>query len=309
MRIPVITGPTAVGKTAISLDLAERYGCEIISADSRQVYRELTIGTAKPSRSDLSRIKHHFVDERALHEPFSAGIFASEAWERIGQVLERGRCPLVVGGSTLYLTALQEGLADIPPVPEEVRASLQARLGAEGAEALHAELTRVDPESARRIPASKTQRLVRALEVFLGTGVPLSAHQASHHPPPYRFRTVVLSRDRQELYARINRRTEEMLEEGLIDEVKAILDAGYSPQLPALQTIGYREIIQYLNGEVSLDQAGTLVARNTRRYAKRQLTWFRRYAAYAWLPASAPASDLANELFPGQRTPISRQDE
>src|SRR5690606_3781660 len=164
LRIPVITGPTAVGKTELSLLLAEEFGCEVVSADSRQIYRELTIGTAKPSANDLRRAPHHFIDELSLGEPFSAGRFAAAAEERIRQILDRGRIPLVVGGSTLYLTALQKGLAAIPEIDVDVRFEVHTRLEREGADALFRELVRVDPAAAATMDATKTQRLVRALE-------------------------------------------------------------------------------------------------------------------------------------------------
>ena len=278
--VPIITGPTAVGKTAICLELADELDAEIISADSRQVYRELTIGTAKPTPAEQARIPHHFIDERSLGEPFSAGIFAEEAYERIRAIRDRGRVPLVTGGSTLYLQALQYGLANIPGVDAEVRAALQQRLEAEGAALLYAELRRVDPAAAATMDPTKTQRLVRALEVYHGTGRPLSSYFDDQPEPPVTFQTVVLVRDRRDLYARIERRADQMLQQGLLDEVQTLLERGIDFSQSALRTIGYRETAAYLQGRIPYDEMVRRLKRDTRRYAKRQLTWFRRFSFF-----------------------------
>lgn len=273
----------------MSLALAERLDAEIISADSRQIYRELIIGTAKPTPEEQARVPHHFIDELDLGTPFSAGEFARRANERIHDIVERGRVPLVAGGSTLYLHALQFGMADIPPVSPDVRQHLEARLDEEGATVLFDELNRVDPASAATLDATKTQRLVRALEVYHGTGRPLSSYHEDQSPPPFTFDVFVLNRDRQALYGRINQRVDEMLARGLLDEVRGLLDRGIDPALQALQTIGYQEPIAHLRGEIDYDEMVRLIKRNSRRYAKRQLTWFRRYPSFQWVSVeSAP---------------------
>jgi tRNA dimethylallyltransferase len=289
-----IAGPTAVGKTELSLDVAEALDAEIISADSRQVYQELTIGTAKPSPAAQARVPHHFIGERSLHEPFSAGTYAEEANDRIREVLQRGRSPLIVGGATLYLHALQEGLADIPDVDEEVREWLEQRLEEEGPESLYQELENVDPAQAEKNDPTKTQRVIRALEVYHGTGKPLTHYYETQPEPPFTYNTVVLNRDRDVLYDRINRRVDRMLERGLLDEVEKVMEIdGVRLDEPPLSTIGYREPIQYLRGELEYDEMVRLVKRNTRRYAKRQLTWFRRYDDYVWMDAErTTAEDL-----------------
>jgi tRNA dimethylallyltransferase len=297
---PVLTiaGPTAVGKTEISLDVAERLDAEIISVDSRQVYEELTIGTAKPSPAAQDRVLHHFIGERTLREPFSAGAYAEAANDRIRDILDRGNRPLVVGGSTLYLHALQYGLADIPEVDDEVRGRLEDRLEKEGQEALYAELQDVDPEQAAEMDATKTQRVVRALEVYHGTGKTLSHYYENQPEPPFEYKTVVLNRDREKLYERINRRVDQMLEEGLLDEVRDVMAIrGVQLDEPPLSTIGYREPIQHLRGEIDHDEMVRLVKRNSRRYAKRQLTWFRRYDEYEWrsAPDTSP-TDIVDVL-------------
>ncbi len=288
----ILTGPTAVGKTAVSLDLADRLGAEIISADSRQVYRELTIGTAKPETDELARIPHHFIDELDLGEPFSAGRFAEQAYARIRDILSRGRVPFVVGGSTLYLHALQFGLADVPPVDPEIRRSLENRLAEEGAGALFDELHRLDPASAATLDPTKTSRLVRALEVYYGTGRPLSAYHAEQQPPPFTFDVTVLHRDRAELYARINQRVDLMLNRGLLDEVRGLLERGADPSLYALRTIGYQEPIAFLKGEIDHAEMVRLIKRNSRRYAKRQVTWMRRYPQFRWRPVDTVLEDF-----------------
>lgn len=281
-----IAGPTAVGKTDLSLEIAEQLGAEIVSADSRQVYRELTIGTAKPSAEAQERVPHHFIGERSVRNPFSAGAYAREANERIKSIRVRGRTALVVGGATLYLHALQYGLAEIPDVDDEVREWLEERLEEEGPQTLYDELAEVDPVQAEKNDPTKTQRVIRALEVYHGTGKPLTHYHEQQPDPPFTYTTIVLNRDREILYNRINRRVDRMLERGLLDEVRDVMDIdGVQLDEPPLSTIGYREPIQHLRGEISYDEMVRLVKRNTRRYAKRQLTWFRRYDEYTWINA------------------------
>jgi len=287
-----IVGPTAVGKTEISLEVADRLNAEIISSDSRQVYRELTIGTAKPSPEAQSRVPHHFIGERNLQEPFSAGTYAEEAHDRIRDVLDRGHVPIVVGGATLYIHALQYGLADVPDVDDEVRAWLEERLEQEGPEPLYEELKEVDPTQAEKADPTKTQRVIRALEVYHGTGMPLTHYHENQPDPPFTFTTVVLNRDREVLYDRINRRVDHMLERGLLDEVREVMEIeGVQLDEPPLSTIGYREPIRHLRGEIEYDEMVRLIKRNTRRYAKRQLTWFRRYDEYVWMDAGTTSPE------------------
>ncbi|PEN15077.1 tRNA (adenosine(37)-N6)-dimethylallyltransferase MiaA [Longibacter salinarum] len=291
---PILTlvGPTAVGKTSLSLALAQQLNAEIISADSRQVYEELTIGTAKPSPSELAQAPHHFIGERSVEgPPFSAGAFADAANARIREIRDRGKQAIVVGGSTLYVHALQEGLADIPDVPTSVREELSARLENEGPEALYAELQEVDPTQAEKNDPTKTQRVIRALEVYHHTGKPLTHFYENQPEPPFSYRTVVLNRDRQKLYDRINRRVDQMLDAGLLDEVREVMELDVNLDEAPLSTIGYREPIQHLRGDINRDEMIRLVKRNSRRYAKRQLTWFRRYDDYVWLEADGAAPE------------------
>jgi len=284
--ITVIAGPTGVGKTAISISLAEALGTdglEIISADSRQVYRQMKVGTARPDDDETQVVPHHFLADRNLDEPYSAGIFGREAEKCIGQILERGHSPLVVGGSTLYLRALTDGLADIPAIEPEVRRQLNERLREEGVEILYNELCTVDANFSSTMDISKSQRIIRGLEVWYGTGHRLSDYFTAQSTPAYVYTYIILDRERSDLYDRINSRVDRMIRRGLVDEVSSILEAGFDPELNALQTIGYREVIRHLNGEWSSETMIDEIKKNTRRYAKRQLTWFRGLSEARWI--------------------------
>ncbi len=286
--ILALVGPTAVGKTSISILVAEAQGAEIISADSRQVFRALTIGTAKPSSAELSRVPHHFIGELKLNERYSAGTFAEQANIRISDILARGKVPLIVGGSTLYLQALLHGLSATPPPDPSIRHMLETRLQREGSHVLYRELRAADPALARTLDPTKSQRLIRGLEVYLQTGQPLSSFHARRIPPPYRYDIKVLNRDRERLYSRINLRVERMLEQGLVDEVRTILARGPKHSMPVLRTIGYKEVAAFVAGNTDETEMVRLIKRNTRRYAKRQLTWFRRYPEICWIDLDNP---------------------
>jgi tRNA dimethylallyltransferase len=294
--IPVITGPTGAGKSNLAIALAKRWRAEIVSADSRQIYRKMDIGTAKPSLLELASIPHHLIDERWPDESISAGEFARLAWERIADIQSRGRSALIVGGSTLYVKAITEGIANLPAGSPEIRAQLMKRLANDGSGALFDELARIDPDAAETMDPSKSQRIVRALEVYLSTGRPISDHQKDHISPPFDFRVSVLSMDRAELYDRIERRVDNMLELGLVSEVISLVEEFGSAAAP-LSTIGYREIIDHLEGTHDLDTAVGLIKRNTRRYAKRQLTWYRSGADYSWFDATRDKSDTLAAYF------------
>lgn len=284
--MPVLVGPTASGKTPVSLLIAAGLNAEIISADSRQIYKRLDIGTAKPSGEELSRVRHHFVDEMPPDRDFNAGEFGIRGREVVGEVFARHKIPLVVGGSGLYLQALVDGFFEGVPSDPETRSELYRRLREAGPEKLYGELKRVDPLSASRMLPSNTHRVMRALEVFMLTGTPISElHQV---PVRIGFTPVFagLRWNRKLLYARIDRRVDRMIERGLLDEVKGILEGGYSPRLNALQSPGYREVIAHLEGSISFSEMVELIKRNSRRYAKRQLTWFRKDQRIAWFDLS-----------------------
>ncbi|HRK75322.1 MAG TPA: tRNA (adenosine(37)-N6)-dimethylallyltransferase MiaA [Rhodothermales bacterium] len=276
-RIQVFAGPTAVGKTAYAIEYALRNNGEIVSADSRQIFKELHIGTAKPSEAELRAVPHHFISEKNLSEPYSAGIFASEANARLADILAREKNPIVCGGSTLYLQALVYGLSEIPEAAPEVRNNLMIELSERGSKALFQELVLADPAYAQTLDPTKTQRLIRGLEVIRSTGKPISFFHQQQSRPPFTFDVTVLNRERKTLYERINLRVDQMLQEGLINEVQEILHAGFSPEINPLKTIGYQEPIAYLLGALSYEQMIALLKQHTRNYAKRQLTWFRRF--------------------------------
>lgn len=296
MPIHAIVGPTAVGKTALGIKLAQFLDGEIISADSRQIYKELSIGSAKPTAQELALVPHHFIDELRLGEYYSAGLFAEQAAARIGEILERNRVPIVVGGSTLYLHALIHGLSPLIPSDMEVRTSIANRLADLGKEALYEQLCRVDPDSANTMDPTKTTRVMRALEVFELTGIPLSRFHDAPKTPPYSFSVTVLTLDRSVLYRRIEQRVDSMLEAGLIGEVQNIRDMQLDRTLPALKSIGYKEALAYLDGLCTWPDMIEILKRNSRRYAKRQITWFRRYEAYQRIDADTPDDVLIKTL-------------
>lgn len=288
-RVVVICGPTAVGKTALAVRLAQQFPCEVISADSRQVYRGLDIGTAKPSAAEQAALPHHLIDVVEPDQPFSAADFARRAAVAIDGIVGRGRWPLLVGGTGLYLRSLLAGLVALPGEDRDVRAELLAEEGRLGDGALHRRLAGVDPVLAARLAPRDLVRIVRGLEVFLLTGRPLSVWQAEHalSERPYRVLSLGLALPRDELYRRIDRRVEVMLTAGLLAEVRALLERGFAPELKSLQTIGYRELVRSLRGELPLAEATALIQRETRRYAKRQLTWFGSDREIIWVDSFA----------------------
>ena len=280
----VLTGPTAVGKTAVALALAEYSPCEIISADSRQVYRMMNIGTAKPARDELASVPHHFIDICNPDEVYSAGQFGREARARVLEIQQRGKHALIVGGSGLYLRALLEGFAEELPSNRALQDELKHRAEQEGTAVLHAELAQLDPLSAEHIHPHDGHRIVRALEVFHSRQTSMRAlWETRGEPAPFAYRTFCLNLERATLYSRINRRVEKMLEAGLLEECRQLLARGYHPQLNALQTVGYQEAFNFLAGE--LDEAAMLelIQRHSRQYAKRQLTWFRKMPHCEWI--------------------------
>lgn len=284
LLIPAIVGPTAVGKTAIGIRIAETQRWEIISADSRQIYRQLDIGTAKPTSEERSRAPHHLIDVVDPWEVYSCGRYRTEATAAIERVRERGRVPIVVGGSGLYLRALERGLFDGPERNESLRAELRQFVEREGREALHEKLARTDPLSARRIHPRDTERVIRAIEVFEITGYSISELQrTSTRPGTFSLRIVGLTRPREILYNLINERFERMIGMGLIEELRRLMDKGFSEAWPSFRTVGYREMVGYLRGELSYSAAKEGAKMQTRRFAKRQMTWLHRVPVAAWL--------------------------
>jgi tRNA dimethylallyltransferase len=277
-NIPVIIllGPTAVGKTKVSIVLAEGLQGEIISADSRLYYRGMDIGTAKPSRKLRARIPHHLVDVTAIDQPWSLAQFLEGARQAIREVHSRGKLPLVVGGTGQYLRALVEGWQPPPKAEDKrFRREMRAFAAAHGSEALHKRLLAVDPQTAGKIEHQNVRRVIRALEIHHVTGRPPSVVQKKI-PPPYRILQIGLYRPRKELYARIDQRIEEMLAAGLLAEVETILSKGYDPSQPPLSAIGYRQIIAHLRGDIRLSEAVERMKRCTRLFVRRQANWFKR---------------------------------
>jgi tRNA dimethylallyltransferase len=274
-RVAALVGPTAVGKTAVALSLAESLGAEIVNADSLQVYRELNIGTAKPTLAERAQIIHHLIDVADPPEPYDAARYCREGRAVLAGLHRRGVPPLVVGGTGLYLKALLAGLFVEGSPQGPVRDRLRRELGAQGLPALYARLLHLDPDTAARLHPHDTYRILRALEVMEATGRPLSALIAAHRfaDAPYAVLKLGLALPREELYRRIELRVEVMLAAGWLDEVEDLLRR-YPPDLKPLQALGYRHLINYLTGRWSWEEALTWLARDTRRYAKRQLTWF-----------------------------------
>ncbi len=287
----VILGPTASGKSALALAVAKKIGGEIISADSRQVYRELDIGAAKPSPEALREVKHHFINEKDIGEPFTAGDFATEAVERIRDIHRRGKRAVVAGGSTLYLEGLIEGFADLPPADPEIRARLLDELEREGNERLFAKLLERDPDQAATLDPTKSQRLIRSLEIIEITGLSVTELQArgKQRQGDLSFAVTGLAMPREVLYQRINQRTDEMIEAGLSGEAEGLFHKYHellaSGKTSALQSVGYQELFQYFDGKIAFDEAVSQIKQHTRNYAKRQLTFFRNRLTVNWVNA------------------------
>ena len=298
-KVLMIVGPTAVGKTAVSLRLAEAHSSEIVSADSRQVYRYMDIGTAKPTAAELAEIPHHFISTQNPDEYYSAGQYGREARQCIGLLQQKGVHPVVVGGSGFYIRALVDGLFAPKISDPGVKEKWRRRIESDGKEAVFAALAKVDPVTAGRLHINDTQRIVRALEVFEITGRPISDYRQQEAIPP-RFCPlfVGLKLPREVLYHRIDERVDEMIKAGLVDEVESLKQRGYGPELNSLRTVGYAEVFDYLSGLISKEEMVELIKRHTRQYAKRQMTWFRRDERIHWLAADdKSAEEIADEII------------
>jgi len=290
-----LCGPTAVGKTEISLQIAERFACEIVSVDSMQVYRYMDIGTAKPTSAERDRVPHYLIDIVDPDDDYTLGRFVEDGDKAIASICGHGNIPLLTGGTGLYFRGLLEGVFDENAYSaDEIESgerktkspgqNLRERLHKDGNEVLHRELAQVDPESAERIHPNDSQRVLRALEIYYSTGIPWSRHLAKQKKKesPYQALKIGLTRPRKELYARIDTRVMLMAEQGLLAEVQKLLAMGYDGKLKSLQSIGYRHMLNYLDGRWSWEQALEFMARDTRHYAKRQYTWFNSDAEIIW---------------------------
>ena len=272
----LLLGPTACGKSALALALAERLRVEIVSIDSAQVYRGMDIGTAKPGAAERARVPHHLLDLREPDQPYSAADFVRDATRAIGEILGRARLPLAVGGTMLYARALRSGLSDLPPADASVRSRIETQAHELGWPALHVKLREVDPATAARLPPNDSQRIQRALEVFELTGTPLSQLQGAAKGPALHLLTIaLLPADRAGLHRRIERRFDEMLAAGLLDEVRRLMARGLDADLPSLRSVGYRQALRHLRGETTLAQFRAEAIAATRQLAKRQITWLR----------------------------------
>lgn len=279
-ELVIILGPTGVGKTDYAIDMAVALGSPVISADSRQIFKEMKIGTAPPSKEQLERVKHYFIFSNSVAEYYTAGRYELEAMALVEELFKTHDKLVMAGGSGLYIDAFCNGLDDFPPADQALRAELTARADNEGLESLVKQLAVIDPESYSSIELSNKQRVIRAVEVTLQTGRKFSDWKSSPKKQrPFKITKLGLTRDRVELYDRINRRVDLMIENGLVDEV-----AGLAPfrSMPALNTVGYKELFDYLDGRQSLDAAIELIKRNSRRYAKRQLTYWGRDNSISW---------------------------
>ena len=284
-KLIVISGPTCSGKSALAVELAQLLGAEIINADSMQVYRGMNIGTAKLPVSERKGVPHHLIDIVNPDQEFNAALFQCYALTIIKDLHKKNTPVIVVGGTGLYVKTLLRGLSKAPPSNSSIRQTLTAECKKRGPSSLHQRLSRLDKSAAESIHPMDRSRIVRALEVIHLTGYPFSEVSARHGFSERRFQTLnlCLEIDRQILYCRINRRTETMIEAGLINEVEQLLEIGYSPEVKPMQAIGYRQIVAFLKGRYGLEEAKELIQRDTRRYAKRQLTWFKADPEITWV--------------------------
>lgn len=290
-RLPlvVICGPTATGKTETGILVARELGGEVVSADSMMVYRGMDIGTAKPTREERQGVPHHLIDIVDPDAAFSVALYQELAEKRIADIHARGRLPLLVGGTGLYIRAVVDRYRFVAAPDPALRRRLAEEARAAGPDALHARLAAVDPVAAARIHPHNVRRVIRALEVYYRTGEPISRFQDldGYTAAKYRLWMFGLTMEREQLYRRIEERVDRMIEAGLVEEVRRLLERGYSRGLTSMQALGYKEIAAYLQGEVTLEEAVRLIKRNTRRFAKRQLTWFRRDPRIKWLDVDA----------------------
>jgi len=276
----LLTGPTAVGKTGLSINIAQNFGTEIVSADSRQIYRELNIGTAVPSNKKLATVKHHFIHSHSVFNNYNASIYESEALKVLEKLFEKYKTVLMVGGSMLYIRAICEGIDYMPDVDKELRNDLKKKMETEGIESLRIMLKNIDPVYYRETDLKNPVRIIHALEISLMSGKPYSSFRSkSNKERPFRIIKIGLNRDRKELHMRINKRVEKMIQSGLESEARHFYPYQH---LNALNTLGYRELFDYFDGKISRDKAIELIKRNTRRYARKQITWFNKDTGINW---------------------------
>ncbi len=291
--IPIICGPTGSGKTSAALELAEQYKIEIISADSRQMLKHLNIGTAKPTTEELNSCTFHLVDIIEPGERYSAFNFIDDAEKIIDEILKRKKLPIIVGGTGLYLRALTEGVVEIKQEDFSIREKLEAELEEKGPEHLHRKLEAIDPLESAKIHPNNKYRIVRALEIFYLTGHTKSEllTTGKYRNSKYKYTYYCLAPEREKLYERINNRVEKMLSDGLLNELNDLLALGYKEKIQQANVIGYGELIQHIDGKISYDEAVSMIKQNSRRYAKRQMTWFRKQSNLTFYESSSELID------------------
>ena len=289
-----LVGPTGIGKTALAIKLARHFNTEIISADSRQFYREMSIGTAIPSAEELDVVKHHFIQHKSIETPYNVGDFEKEALALLERLFKKYDPVILVGGSGLYTDALIKGLDVFPEADPQIRISLNAELESSGIETLQKELKEKDPEYFKRVDKDNSHRLIRALEICRASGKPYSSFlKTKPHLRPFETLKIGLIAPREIIYQRINQRVDIMIEQGLIDEAKALYPKRH---LNALKTVGYRELFSYFDGDLSLETAINQIKINTRRYAKRQLTWYRKDTQLNWFDYKTPSAQIISSI-------------
>ena len=289
-----IIGPTGIGKTALSIALAKHYNCDIISSDSRQFYRELRIGTAVPEDAELNAVKHHFIHHLSIQDKYSVGDFEKDAVEKLNELFKTNNKVVMVGGSGLYVKAVLEGLDDFPKVPPQVREDLNNLYKNEGLQPLQELLKEKDPESFEKIELQNPHRVIRALEVCLSSNKPYSYYKNKPKTPRnFKSITIGLTANRPTIYQRIDERVDEMMTRGLYEEAKAIYPYR---ALNALNTVGYKEIFEHLDGKISLEYAVSEIKKNTRRFAKRQNTWFKKSKDTEWFDFETPMEEIISYL-------------
>ena len=297
IKVVVIAGPTATGKTELAITLATEFGGEVVSADSMQVYRYMDIGTAKPGKQDRARVVHHMIDIRDPDEDFSAADFSVDGKEAIEAVNSRGKAAFITGGTGLYIRALTRGIFEGPGPDLGLRARLERKAEAEGPEAVFNELRALDPISAGRIHPNNLKRVIRAIEICRLSGRPVSELHVEHGfgAEDFEVLRIAVTKERDELYRSIDDRVDKMLSKGLLEETRALIEMGYSTELKSMQALGYKEMCRHLSGGSTLAEARAAVKKNTRNYAKRQITWFKNEDGYKWFNAGGKA-DIMREV-------------
>ena len=295
-KLITVVGPTASGKTSLAISIARHFGCEILSCDSRQFFREMQIGTAAPTEAELAMAPHHFVHHKSIFEEYSVGDYEKDALKLLDDLYQRYDNAVLVGGSGLYVNAVLKGFDSFPPIDGFVRESLQQAYDANGIDWLRERLEKLDPAYYQKVDTSNPQRMMRALEVCIGTGKPYSSFLAGNLARrPFTPVVIGLTAERELLYDRINQRVDMMISDGLMDEARRLYPYRH---LNALQTVGYRELFEYFDGFIDLETAVEEIKKNTRRFAKRQLTWFRRDPDVRWFDIGDPLDKILEHLRP-----------